>query len=221
MTRVHGGMVAVAAAGALALAGCGGGSGGSAETPPPTPKQVKETQAATAGKADYHGGVLQPAKAAPPLQLADSTGKPFGPADMQGKTLLVTFIYSHCPDTCPLIVSNLRTAQAKLTPAERANLQIVGVSTDPEGDTPKAVNAFLKRMGMEGRMRYLIGSRKALKATWRNWGILAKADPKDPDSIEHSALIYGIGSNGEITTIYPANFKPADVAHDVPLLEGL
>jgi hypothetical protein len=35
----------------------------------------------------------------------------------------------------------------------------------------------------------------------------------------HSALIYGIGASGRIYTIYPANFTPTQLIHDVaPLL---
>jgi hypothetical protein len=48
----------------------------------------------------------------------------------------VTFIYDHCPDICPLIVSHLHTALGELGP-EAKKLQIIGVSTDPFGDTPK------------------------------------------------------------------------------------
>lgn len=39
------------------------------------------------------------------------------------------------------------------------------------------------------------------------------------DLVEHSALIYGIAADGKITTLYPSNFNPSQVAHDVPLLE--
>ena len=39
------------------------------------------------------------------------------------------------------------------------------------------------------------------------------------DLVEHSALIYGIAADGKVTTLYPANFKPSQIVHDVPLLE--
>ena len=44
------------------------------------------------------------------------------------------------------------------------------------------------------------------------------AGTKNPDQVEHSALIYGISGSGKVTTLYPANFKPAQIVHDVPLL---
>ena len=40
----------------------------------------------------------------------------------------------------------------------------------------------------------------------------------NPALIAHSALIYGITGHGRIATIYPANFTPAQILHDVPRL---
>jgi protein SCO1/2 len=152
--------------------------------------------------------------------LKDYLGHPLHASDLQGKAVLVTFIYTHCPDVCPLIVSHLHAAQDKLGP-EAKKLQIVAVSVDPRGDTPKTVAAFLKDHQMTGRMRYLIGSRPQLERVWHGWNIISKNAPKKsktPDLVEHSALIYGISGSGKITTLYPANFAPQQIVHDVPLL---
>ena len=137
----------------------------------------------------------------------------------RGKAVLVTFIYDHCPDICPLMVGNLHTAQAQLGP-EAQKLQIIAVSVDPRGDTPSTVKAFLREHRMTGRMEYLIGSRPELEKVWRDWSILSKATPtpKDPDLVEHSALVYGISASGRITTLYPHDFVPSQIVHDVPIL---
>jgi protein SCO1/2 len=135
----------------------------------------------------------------------------------RGKAVLVTFIYTHCPDICPLIVSHLHAAQAELGP-EAGKLQIIAVSTDPRGDKPKAVAAFLKKHEMTDRMEYLVGSEKQLERVWADWNIIAKPSPTGRDRVEHSALIYGVSAGGKITTLYPSNFSPSQIVHDVPLL---
>ena len=58
------------------------------------------------------------------------------------------------------------------------------------------------------------------RPSWSDWNIVAKSSPtrKVPDAVEHSALIYGISASGKITTLYPANFKPEQIVHDVPML---
>jgi protein SCO1/2 len=195
------------------IAGCGSSSSSSTGTTGVPKGQAKGESTRFAGAA------ATPPKPAPPLSLTDSLGKPVNLKQLKGKAVLLTFIYTHCPDVCPLIVSHLHTAQAELG-AESKQLQIVAVSTDPKGDTPKTVAAFLRAHGMTGRMDYLIGSRKQLGHVWKDWNIVAKPDKSGRDLVEHSALIYGISARGKVTTLYPANFKPAQIVHDVPILES-
>jgi protein SCO1/2 len=190
--------------GAGVLAGCGGSSSSSSSDPAST-------------SASYSGATANPSKPAPPLQLEDSLGKQVNIDDYRGKAVLVTFIYDHCPDICPTIVSNLRVAQNELGP-EAKDMQIIAVSVDPKGDTPKTVKKFLADHLMTGRMEYLIGSESELNKVWTHWDIRTAEDPKDPELLEHSALIYGISGSGKITTLYPSNFKPQQIVHDVPQL---
>lgn len=202
---------------AVSAAACGDDSddGSSKNQADPAPKQQERNNAS--GMPDYDGAVATPPKAAPTLALEDSTGKPFDISKHRGKVVLVTWLYVNCPDICPLIVSNLKAAQTKLG-AKAKDLVIVAVSTDPERDTPKAVNKFLSARGMDGRMQYLVGDESSLDRTWKTWGIVAKPAAANPKLIEHSSPIYGISASGKITTLYPANFKPEQIVHDVPLL---
>jgi len=198
---------------AAASAGCGSSSGGDTTTRPGVPTGQAETSAG-----NYAGSEATPPKPAPALALHNSLGEPVNLAQYKGKAVLLTFIYTHCPDVCPLIVSHLKTAQAQLG-AKAGGMQIVAVSTDPRGDTPKTVAAFLEAHGMSGRMQYLIGSRRELGRVWTDWNIVVNPAKSGRDLVEHSALIYGIAADGRVTTLYPANFKPSQIVHDVPLLE--
>ncbi len=196
---------------ALLIAGCG--DRGNATSSHQSGAQ------STSSSAKFAGTQAVPPKTAPPLSLNDSLGHRVNIRQYRGKAVLVTFIYDHCPDICPLIVGNLHTAQSELGP-EAKNLQIIAVSVDPKGDTPATVKAFLNAHRMTGRMEYLIGSRPQLEKVWSDWDIVSRSShsKKNPDAVEHSALIYGISGKGKITTLYPANFKPAQIVHDVPIL---
>jgi protein SCO1/2 len=194
------------------VGGCGGSGSGATQT------GVARGQSTTSG-AKYAGLAAVPSKPAPPLDLDDSLGRPINLDQYKGKAVFVTFIYDHCPDVCPLIVGNLHTAQAQLGP-DAKKLQVIAVSVDPRGDTPKTVRAFLQAHRMTGRMEYLIGSRPRLESVWRAWHILSKSSSRKagPDLVEHSALVYGISASGKITTLYPSNFTPSQIVHDVPIL---
>lgn len=191
---------------ALVATGCGSSDQQSAQA---------STGPRPAARYDAPGSV--PAHLAPALRLRNYDGRLVNLRDYRGQAVLVTFIYVHCPDVCPVIVGNLHTALTELGPRAK-RLKVVAVSTDPRGDTPKTVPPFLRAHQMTGRMDYLLGSRRTLERVWARWGIAAKRDKKTPELVEHSALIYAITASGRIVAAYPANFKPRWIVHDVPLL---
>lgn len=194
--------VAVAVLAAFLVTGCGGSS--------------SESQA-TASQQKFDGAVASPPRPAAPLRLRNYLGEPVDLESYRGKAVLITFIYTHCPDTCPLIVSHIKTALSLLGPKAK-DVQVIAVSTDPRGDNRKTVTAFVDDHGMKGRMKYLIGSKAELGSVWKGWNIVAKPAKAGRDLVEHSALIYGIGADSKVTTLYSANFKPTELVHDVPLL---
>jgi len=199
-------LVLVLVAGGVALLSIGGSSGAS-------------KQSAASGEVKFDAaGTLTPVRAAPPLALRNYLGQPVNIAAYRGKAVLVTFIYTHCPDVCPLITANLHVAQNLMGSATAAKAQIIAVSVDPKGDTRAAIAAFLARHEMTGRMQYLVGSAHELAAVWKAWGVGSERDASQPQFVNHSGLIYGITGTGQRLTIYAASFQPSDVAHDVPLL---
>lgn len=175
-----------------------------------------------AGASPVHGQyrateVFSPPTPAPPLALRNYLGRPVNIDSYRGRAVLVTFLYTNCPDICPLITASLH-ATLELLGSRASHVQIIAVSVDPRGDTPKAVAAFLARHKMTGRMQYLIGSAHELARVWKAWGVGSERDASQPQFINHTGLVYGISASGRRTTIYAANFIPAELAHDVPLL---
>jgi protein SCO1/2 len=165
----------------------------------------------------FLGSTIRPVEQAPPISLRNYLGRPVNIADYRGKAVLVTFLYAHCPDVCPAIASALRVVRQKLG-SEAPRMQIIAVSVDPHGDKPSSVARFLEQRRMTGEMQYLIGSPRQLASVWSAWNVGSKKDTTNPELVAHTALVYGVSGSGKLMTIYPANFKPADVVHDVPEL---
>lgn len=161
-------------------------------------------------------GELQPPRQAPEISLRDWTGRRVRLSQYRGRAVMLTFIYDHCPDTCPLIVDKLRQALALLG-ARAHEVQVVAVSVDPKGDTPKTVKAFLLKHKTLGGMDYLIGSRRELQPVWRAYDIASDASPESRE-VSHTALIYGITGKGVQLALYDQQFEPGEIMHDVPLL---
>lgn len=194
---------------AVSIAACGGVS---APTSHPQTTQVAAQTAAPS----YQGPTLANPAPAPRLVLHNYLGQRVDLSSYRGRAVLVTFIYTHCPDVCPLIVANLHNTLDTLGQKAR-KVAVIGVSTDPNGDTRTAIRVFLAERGMLGRMQYLVGSRSTLAPVWRAWGINA-SNPTATDEVAHTAVVYGITASGRIVTAYPSNFTPGQIAHDVPLL---
>lgn len=163
------------------------------------------------------GLVLRPAKPAPPLALRNYTGgPPVKLSALRGKAVLVTFVYTQCPDVCPLIVASLAAAQRELG-TKAAGARILAVTVDPRRDTPAAIRSFLAARDATGRMDYLLGTRSQLLRTWKAWDVAVTLG-KNQVLAGHSAVIYGITASGRMAVVYPANVTPQQIVHDVPLL---
>lgn len=133
-------VAALLASALLALTGCGGGSGddgaGPASASPVKAGSGTGQQAVTA---------LDTPFTKPDLVLTDTHGRKFDlRAETEGRPTLVYFGYTHCPDVCPLTMSNIAVAKRRLPKAEQHELRVVFVSTDPERDTPAALGSWLK-----------------------------------------------------------------------------
>jgi protein SCO1 len=197
------GVVAVA----LAVGACGGSS------------TAKHAATRAASKSKLDGPTFAHPISAPSFALRDNQGHLVKLASYRGRAVLLTFIYTHCRDVCPTIVAGLHVALESLG-ARAREVQVIGVSVDPKGDTPSAVAAFVARHGMTGRMQYLIGSRKTLAPVWRAWGVGATSATA-ADTVSHTSVVFGITADGRVMVAYPANFNPAQIAHDVPILARL
>ena len=164
------------------------------------------------------GLILKPPKPAPSLSLRNYTGKMVNLASFRGRAVLVTFLYTHCPNWCPLIAANLAAAQRQLGAGAR-RVKIIAVTVDPKRDTPGAVRAFLSARDAAGRMDYLLGTRMQLAPVWKAWDVGVVID-KNKLTTGHSDIVYGVTAAGRMAVVYPPDFTPAQIVHDVPLLAG-
>lgn len=172
-------------------------------------------EAPAAPKKVFAGGALSPPRPSPALSLRDASGRVRTLAGLRGRYVLVTFLYTHCPDVCPLIASNLNAVLRELGPA--GGVEVLAVSVDPKGDTPTAVRAYEKRLGLEPGFHYLTGSRAALRRVWSAWHVLA-VDRK-PGLVEHVAYTALIDPAGRQRVLYDPQVTAEQVLHDLRLLK--
>ena len=134
-------------------------------------------------------------------------------SDFRGKWVAVAFLYTHCPDVCPLIAQNLNTALA-----QAPDLRVVAVSVDPKGDTPAAVRAYAHSHRLSSTFHYLIGARSQLQPVWRAWHVATVPGPSK--TVSHSAFEVLVDPKGRERVYYDAKVRAADVLHDLRRLRG-
>ncbi len=162
------------------------------------------------------GLVLNPAQAAPPLALRSYTGAHVSLAALKGKAVFVTFVYTHCPDVCPLIVSNLATAQRTLAESANHDVRFIAVTVDPRRDTPSVVRRFLAVRGATGRVDYLLGTSAKLAPVWRAWHVSIRLN--SDMSVTHSSDTFGVSASGKLAIVLPSGFNYGQIVHDAVLL---
>jgi protein SCO1/2 len=174
-----------------------------------------QTQQAVSGPGTTtkRGFVLKPPVVAPAFALRDQDGRLAGPSRMHGHWFVVAFLYTHCPDVCPVIASNLGVALRRLP-----DLRVLAISVDPKGDTPASVKTFLRSHNLPSRFRYVTGTRAELAPVWARYHVAATAGPKP--IVSHSAFELLVDPQGRERVLYDAQVQASDVARDVSALAG-
>jgi len=129
--------------------------------------------------------------------------------------VLVTFLYTHCPDVCPLIAQNLSTAVRSLG-AKASRVRVLAVSVDPKGDTPAAVRAYTRRMHLPAQFHYLIGTPAQLRRTWAAWNVLSVRE--SAQLVDHVAYTALVDPAGKERILYGSDVHAKDVLHDLRIL---
>ena len=89
-------------------------------------------------------------KEAPEFELQDPDGRLVGLADFQGKVVVLHFVYTNCPDVCPLHAVRIAAIQEMVNQTPMRDLvQFVTVTTDPVNDTPEVMRAYGPARGLD------------------------------------------------------------------------
>jgi protein SCO1 len=155
-------------------------------------------------------GAVQAAAIGGPFNLTDQDGQPFSDRDLKGKTFLVFFGFTHCPDVCPTTLFEISEIMRKLGP-EADRTAALFISVDPERDTPEAMKDYLS--SFDPHLRGLTGDAGSLAAVAKAYRVYYKKVPLEGGdyTMDHTAIVYLMDKQGRFVS--PFNMKrTADVA---------
>lgn len=112
---------------------------------------------------------------APAFELTAQDGGRLSLDDMKGKVVAVSFIYTACPDVCPLLSYKLRGIQDELERAGHTDVVLVSITMDPEHDTPDHLKSYVNWLGADPkRWAFLTGAKDDIRKVARHYGIYFK-----------------------------------------------
>lgn len=156
---------------------------------------------------------------APPFSLVDQDGQQVSLAQFRGKPVALTFLYTHCPDACPLIADELRQATDMLG-ADAGKVGVLAISTDPRHDDRVSAVNFGQVHGMADRWHYLLGSPEQLAPIWKSYYI--GVTPGDQagsalgeNEVIHSEAVFLIDKAGRERVLLGLPFSARDLADDL------
>lgn len=162
----------------------------------------------------YHGSTL-PATTAANFTLHDQNGRTISLDAERGHYVIVTFLYTHCPDVCPIIAGNLNNT-LKSDVARKAGVQVLAVSVDPKGDTPAAVSKYVHERGLLSSFHYLTGTRAELRQVWTAYHLAPVAGKNG--TVGHSTFELLIDPSGQERLVYGAAVKAEEIESDLTQL---
>lgn len=162
-------------------------------------------------------GAQTPASIPPQdFTLHDQDGRLVRLSDYRGKVVVVTFLYSTCQSTCPVIAQQIRGALNQL----RSPVPALAVSVDPVNDTPLNARRFLVKQSVDGRIRFLLGTRAQLRPVWRDYGIQPQTALKGAPS-DHTSYVVLVDRTGRQRVGFPdSELTPEALAHDIGRLQA-
>ncbi|MDQ8706520.1 SCO family protein [Streptomyces sp. LHD-70] len=205
---------ALALACALTLAACG-------TEGDPAPAGGANTVSKEGDASPYKGTELDQPFAKPDLKLTDDEGRPFDlRKDTEGRSVLLFFGYTNCPDVCPTTLSDIALALREQPKEVREKTSVVFVSTDPERDTPKVLDKWLA--SFDDSYIGLTGDLNQVKTAAKGLGIAVEDPKKHHDGTvtsDHGAQTLAfLPTTNQGHVVYTSDTPVASFTHDLPLL---
>ncbi len=182
-------------------------------------------QETTAGFTEHnpdgmHGAVLTEQYVVPDATLTATDGKPFSLTEDTTKPLtLVFFGYTHCPDICQIVMADITSALARLDDAQREQVGMLFVTTDPARDDPATLRRYLDRFdpGFEG----LTGDLQRIVDVGESLGVAIEKGAKLPSGgyeVAHGTQIVAVDDRDRSPIVWTEGTSPDHLAEDLAAL---
>lgn len=162
------------------------------------------------------GEVMNPPILLQDFELPSSMGEAIKLSDLRGSWLVVFFGYLHCPDFCPLTLTEYKRVK-KLLGDDAEAVKFVYISVDGVRDTPQAIHDYLDNFDAE--FIGFSGDDTILSQIQPDYGFYYQRRLEGGDqayyAIDHSTDSYLIDPNGFLVSKFHYGTAPRDVTRAI------
>lgn len=166
------------------------------------------------------GTVLDPPFEVSSTPLVDTAGDPFSLTEDTDKDLtLVFFGYTHCPDICGQVMATLTGMLARLDDAQKEQLDVVFVTTDPARDDEAVVETYVD--AFDPSIVGLTGDLDDIVEVGLSMAVAVDQGEKLPSGgyeVTHGTRVMAIDAADQSTMMWKQDVSQAQLAHDVTML---
>jgi protein SCO1 len=152
---------------------------------------------------------------APEFALISQDGAPVKLTDYRGKVVALTFIFTLCANTCPVLTPMMSFVQDQLGSDFGKKIHFVSITVDPERDTPAVLKEYAQAFGANlSGWSFLTGTPDAIREVTRRYGIFAAKTTNG--SIDHTFLTSIIDQRTILRVQYlGVRFDPEEFRRDL------
>ncbi len=164
------------------------------------------------GREKYFQAMGEPA---PDFELKDADGRTVRLSDLRGQVIVLNFIYTTCPDVCPLHAERIAEVQAMVNQTPMKDLvRFISITPDPETDTPQALRDYGPAHGLDPANWVFATSGPERPAATRRlaerYGL--RFDRTDDGTQIHAVVTYVIDSEAQLRAkFHGLGFDPANL----------
>ena len=152
---------------------------------------------------------------APGFALTSQDGADVSLADLYGKVVAVTFIFTLCSNTCPVLTPMMSLVQDRLGREFGTKVAFVSITIDPERDTPEILKLYAQMHGADlAGWSFLTGSPSVIRDLARRYGVFVSTSAND--DVDHSFLTSIVDKKGILRVQYLGiRFDPEEFRRDL------
>ena len=136
----------------------------------------------------------------PDFSLMDQANRRWARQDLLGRTWVADFIYTRCPNLCPMMSRKMEVIQG-LLPKE-SDIQLVSISVDPQHDKPPVLARYSRRFHAGSRWHFLTGAPEAVHRLSDGFKLTTPGEPPARRVTNHSNRLILVDAKARIRGYY-------------------